>query len=336
MAVMCQMVILCIILLCAFFKCVVAFSETSENYNAALCCLRGTACLRKHALHSRCVQGCAMHQQSNSCQRAACQYCAHDATHWLGRVCRATHLRGNCIARRMGRAGLRSVRAASTLAKAKEMAKAAAKATAKAKVAAGESTASANCTFGPVWKGGGKIVVFAAAMAKRRGWTRNADRSITWKSNGRKRLDRKGSAAICVHVRPAISGAYYFTAVTSAHHWHNHNDAWFKFSANVMLYRPRPQSVLRGRTGFWYKGFQNEGKGVWAKHILTIDNNGHQFVLPSMVGGQTYSLCISGRSSKFTLGKFVLIKCPGGITQCTRFKSSMVKSLKSLPPSKCV
>lgn len=289
----------------------VGYSVTNKNYNAAVCCSKGVNCSVKYArLSVTCVRGKRMAEQAKECQMDACAHCAESMRRLEG-VCRTAVLRQKC----MGLPPLVMLR------KMRETPK---------------TPGKKLCSFGPVWNGGGKIVVGFSDMKVKGNWSENPDGSRTWKKGGGKGIDKKGVGAICVPFKPAISGNYYFTAMTSAPHPHDHNDAWFKFSTSVKLYRPHSETILGGKANTWYKGFQNEGKGVQAKYILTVDNNGHQFVLPSLRKNKRYWMCVSGRSTRFVLRKLVLIKCQGNaVTGCNRFSPFMTQALRALPPSKC-
>lgn len=128
-------------------------------------------------------------------------------------------------------------------------------------------------------------------------------------------------------------GTYYLTATSSAPHPTDHNDAWFRFSAGVDLYRPVSGSFRSGNSG-WYKGYQNEGGNKKANYINTVDFNGHQFITKPLRAGDVYSACISGRSSRFSLYKMVFVHCENR-ENCSRFHPGIKAAMSDLSPSKC-
>lgn len=178
----------------------------------------------------------------------------------------------------------------------------------------------------------GKIVIPMTSLKLTGAWTRVGN-SIVWKKFGGGGIDPAGSGTICAKVIFSQSGIYYMTGTSSAPHPTEHNDAWFRFSGGLDAYRPQTKSIRRGNAG-WYKGYQNMGGNRLANYLLTIDFNGHQFLTKFVTAGRTYSMCVSGRSSKYAIQKMVFVKCAGG-ESCSRFHPRIKSAMNNLPPSRC-
>lgn len=74
---------------------------------------------------------------------------------------------------------------------------------------------------------------------------------------------------------------------------------------------------------------------MMANYLVTIDFNGHQFLTNPVRAGQVYTMCVSGRSTKYSINKMVFVKCAGG-ESCSRFNPNIKREMQSLPPSRCV
>lgn len=134
----------------------------------------------------------------------------------------------------------------------------------------------------------------------------------------------------CVRFVLDSSGLHYFTVVSSAPQYTEHNDAWFRFSASVVGFRPASGSKMDiGRR--WFKGFQNLGRNEKAGYILTGDHNGHQVFVQAMKGVE-YKACISGRSSKYTIFNMVFVRCDS-FEECNRKGQKVSMVMGDLPPA---
>lgn len=177
----------------------------------------------------------------------------------------------------------------------------------------------------------GKIVIDANSLKLAGDWTRSG-KAVVWKRGGGAGIAPMGAGTMCANVIFPSSGTYYQTAVTQAPHGTEHNDMWIKFSGGVDLYRPEGGSAS-GNAG-WYKGYQNDGGMRVANYLLTIDHNGHQFITKYVTAGRVYTLCISGRSTRYFVYKIVFVKCGGGAA-CSRYNNSIRRQMSHLGGSKC-
>lgn len=194
-------------------------------------------------------------------------------------------------------------------------------------------TPSTDCTF----KGTGDIVdIRMADLASRGEWTRSSGGSLTWKKEvGRGVIKPNAVETICAKFSPAKSGIYYFTARSRASGWTEHNDAWFRLSMPLILSRLVHKQVKRFPAGKFFKGYQNEGPGKWSMYLRTIDHNGHDVLTTPLVSGETYEVCVAGRSTKFTVSDLILVKC-SGVEDCNPFRGAVGERLKSRQPSRCL
>lgn len=279
-------------------------------YSAADCCGLGLRCKRVLADQSKlCRPRKWMTGQSNACQAAACYYCTkrNSQGYYINRglhVCRKAPIRLNCFSAKSGK---------------------------RCRTTVGRN---------------GKIVIPAWRVPSRGQWRRAFSASaIEWKPNGGGGIDEPWNGnPVCMRFVPDISALYYFTVISSSPHVTEHNDAWFRMSSPPGFYRyqPRTGSVLPSSTA-WFKGYQNEGDGKQANYILNVDYNGHQFVTPLLTKGNTYSICVAGRSTRYKIFKFVFVACPQktadnwpkNLYRCSRFSRYIRNAVKSTPTSRC-
>lgn len=249
-----------------------------------------------------------MSAQPKQCQLAACRYCYKGSRRTTATVCSSDAIVKNCF-------------------KSKPSVPAPAPRPPKR---APSKPARKGCVY---TSGRGKVVIRATELSIGSHWDRVGD-AIVWKKEGGHGIDAMGSGTVCANVKFRQGGVWYLTAVSSAPHPTEHNDAWFKFSGGVDLYRPQGGSLRKG-SGGWYKGYQNNGGNKRADYILTIDRDGHQFLTKPVKKGRVYQVCVSGRSTKYSLLKLVFVKCGGG-EGCSRFNSNIKQRMQHLNPSRCV
>lgn len=165
-------------------------------------------------------------------------------------------------------------------------------------------------------------------------WTRKQD-SITWEKYGSntRGVDSPGTGTLCTKVKIPDTGRYYVTMFTSAPHPTEHNDCWLRFSGGFDLYRLAQNSFRHGHRG-WYKAYQNKGRNLRSDYVLTIDFNGHSFMTKQVYRGAVYSLCISGRSDKFTIYGLAMVKCDFK-RGCTRYSYKVQSAIRKLPKPIC-
>lgn len=136
---------------------------------------------------------------------------------------------------------------------------------------------------------------------------------------------------MCFKVRVAESGDYLLTARSAAPHPTDNNDMWVSSGRGFELVRG--EDVVNGGVDRWYKAYQNKGKGEIADYISTVDFNPHTFVVPGVVGGNTFEVCMSGRSFKYEVYSLGLVKCGGG-SSCAM--GNIRNKFSFSPGSRCI
>lgn len=186
-----------------------------------------------------------------------------------------------------------------------------------------------------VWTGSkNSIVIDLGKVALSKGWVRsfrNGMSGIMFMKSPYRGISPKGMIGkMCFSVRAPLSGMYYMTAVSYAPHPTEHNDVWVETSKGFELW----QHGRRGPNaspGSWLKAYQNKGTNGMSEDFKTIDFNGHRFLVPNVVKGQTFRVCLAGRSLKYELYKMVLTKCGG--MMC---KGGIMTNMMNMKSSRCV
>ncbi|CDF36362.1 unnamed protein product [Chondrus crispus] len=309
-----------------------------NNYSAAECCARGPRCSGKAARTSGgCKTGRWMSQQSRKCKKHACLYCYQKGRRTNVPVCRMHAISKNCFrgkkppAARPGRSSGRG------RGKGKGKGRGRKRSGRKNRRRSGSgsrnnqrSAPRAGCAYRGT--SGNKIVIPSTGLSAGNGWTKEAGAIIYRKGDPQGSVDAEGSGTMCVKVMFPSPGKYYFTALTKAPHPTEHNDMWVRISSGFDLVHTSKGAFKSGGSS-WYKGYQNRGGMQMADYLLTIDNDGHQFQTKNVAAGPAYSLCISGRSTKFWVYKLVLIKCDGD--NCNRNSPFIRSKMNGLPNSPC-
>lgn len=186
---------------------------------------------------------------------------------------------------------------------------------------------------GCTWVGDSRIVIDFSKVAPMDGWTRISRGGMTGlvfersKTHGIVSGGSRGKK--CFKVRASMSGTFLLTAITAAPHRTDNNDMWVSSSLGFKLLRDGKFSSVR--PGQWTKAYQNKGGNQMADYISTVDFKPHSFIVPNVVAGRTFEICISGRSYKFEVYKLALFKCTG--TACG---VGQMRSKFKISPSKCV
>lgn len=291
----------------------VGMSMDKNNYAAARCCSMGLRCTSMDAMKSEvCKTGHWMSAQPKDCQAAACLYCKANSSRRKLRVCLRPPILKNCFNRQGPFPKLPSP---------------------SPKAMKSPMPPSPGRCTAP-----GVIVIPASKFPTPSLWQRTTDKSgIIWNPSAKSGIDPAGSGAFCLNFVPNMSGLQYFTILSSAPHPTEHNDAWFRFPGGVTLYRPETKSKFTAGGSEWLKGYENLGGNKIADYILHKDHDGHQFVMNYKMKGSKATVCVSGRSSKFTIFKLVIITCPPGsdkdISLCSRYSSFITNKMNSLPPN---
>lgn len=297
---------------CALFALLALASgvpKDATNFSAARCCGLGPKCGMGDAKRSKlCKPGLWMSAQSQECQDAACRYCKLNASRRRLKACLRPPIQKQCFGRSWPFTPPPTA--------------------SKRPTPPNPPTNSGRCSAP------GVVVIPASKFPAPAGWTRTPNRSgLTWKPSSGGGIDPPGSGAFCMNFVPNRSGPQYFTILSSAPHPTEHNDAWFRFVGGVILLRHN--SVFSKPGSEWLKGYENLGNNKIADYIVHKDHDGHQFIMTSKRAGQKATVCVSGRSSKFTIYKLVMITCPPGsdkdVSKCSRFSPYISNIMKKLP-----
>ncbi|PXF47076.1 hypothetical protein BWQ96_03153 [Gracilariopsis chorda] len=185
-----------------------------------------------------------------------------------------------------------------------------------------------------VWHGRDKELVldlkFFTAWG---GWTQNGD-GLEWKRYLSKGIDEPGSGEMCFKFAVPEDGFYYFTALTSAPHPTDHNDMWVRIQTGIRLYRGKTH-VYWMTVRKYIKAYQNLGENRINDILSSVDHNPHYFVSEKLMQNETHTVCISGRSSRFTVYKLVFVKCSPTNGSCNRWGRYIREKMNSLVEPIC-
>lgn len=177
-------------------------------------------------------------------------------------------------------------------------------------------------------------VVIPAAQGSTTGWFLSHNCLVWKRSRNSRSIDPPGSGEICYDFRVDKASRYYFTANTMAPHVTEHNDMWVRFrQGGFRLYKPESDQYDGWYQYGWLKAYQNKGGNLLSNQLRTVDFDGHQFETPILRPGRIYSVCISGRSSKFSVCKLHLVACTR--RECTNWRNAMQSTLSHLHNSPC-
>lgn len=182
----------------------------------------------------------------------------------------------------------------------------------------------------------GQVVVSMQGVRPISEWTNNGAGGITWRAgDSRTWIDKKGAGELCFKVIFTSTGAFYLTARTTAPHRTEHNDMFLKFSGGLDLFRAGTHEQWPVRDPMMYfKAYQNYGQDRMADIISSIDYNPHIFVTRPVERHVPYQVCISGRSSMFSVFDLVFIKCTHHY--CARDSGYIRSEMESLNISLCL
>lgn len=320
------------------------------NWFAAACLSNGRHCKKDIAQKSgACRQKTPAREQSSRCRFLACAYCRTKARQRTGKkpnlVCRSTVLQKVCFGKvspprrdRSKKAKRKTPSPRPTRTPPRTTPRTAPRTPARTPTPS-PVAATAKTTKPCAFRSVGDVVAVPASQfplsRKSRAWKQNRNGSITYKPNGDHRIDAPGSAEICFPVAVSNPGQYYMTLKTQAPHPTDFNDCWIKISSGVDLFRPKTKAWLRGRGGApkYYKGYQNSGKMAMADYLVTVDFRGYQMITRPLQRNRKYTVCISGRSARFVIHEFRLVKCSG--LQCNRNHPLVRKGVGAAVKSRC-
>lgn len=154
-----------------------------------------------------------------------------------------------------------------------------------------------------------------------------------WKEHG---IDKRGSGEMCFNFKAPTAGFYYLTALSSAPHRTEYNDMWIKLDRGLRLYRARTaqRKGSKPRTGY-EKAYQNHGRNEKSNLLSGVNHKPHRFITEWLTENRVYTMCMSGRSSKFTVYKLVMIRCVTNPGQCMRTSKYIRDMMKVLPNAEC-
>lgn len=178
---------------------------------------------------------------------------------------------------------------------------------------------------------GSKVVICMSKVRPQSSWTRKGT-GLTWRASAGDQIDPEGSGEMCFNFKVPVTGIYYVTAVTSAPNRSDNNDLWIKLGSGLRLFEAKSMR-FRTRGSGYFKGYQNIGGNMKADILSSVDNNPHQFLSYKLSKGSQQTICMSGRSSRFTVYKFVLVQCSGD--SCSRNSKHIKDSMEGMTTSSC-
>lgn len=192
------------------------------------------------------------------------------------------------------------------------------------------------CGFDRVWKGvGDNVVIDLGRVPLVRGWEyvyRQGYKGIIFKRSPARGISPPGRyGRMCFNVQAPMDGKYYFTAISYAPHVTEHNDVWVGASKGFELWQAGRYRKYVG-PGNWLKAYQNNGRKGMSEHFKTIDFDGHRFLIPNVKKGETFEVCIAGRSKKYEMYRLILKKCVGDYC---KGKIKKGRELFEMRPSRC-
>lgn len=334
-----------------------------EYFHAAACCARGPECYEKHArLSLECKQNIWMDQQSKACQKLACDFCSQ---HEKRLMCQTYPILWNCFEQGPPHSPPPLEWKVKTPSPSPEVSPsstsspsssppstptATPSSTSSAKPSSSPSPSTSSISASPpasspsssvahpaerdciFYSNHGFINIAARSFPLNGLWTRTiGGESVIWRRNGGAATYKPSAKqAFCVRYKSDYDGLHYFTAVTSAPHGTEHNDAWFRFSIKTILYRPKDKSLKNKGVNTWMKGYQNQGNSSRADYILTIDKEGHQIFLNDVRKDKVYKICVSGRSTQFQIYNLAIFRCRS-LDDCNRAREPIREKMRHLP-----
>lgn len=293
-------------------------SESSQlrvhPYFAATCLAQSSNCKRFYAKYSgSCLQSTKYNEQPSSCIEFVCKWCTKYRVRNSKSPCSSKYVMKAC---ENSVPGAPPRKQSPPPPQSKPMTK---------------KPADGKC----IWTGeGNKVVINLGAAPLSTGWdriSRNGYRGIVFMRSPSRGISPKGMyGKMCFNVKAPMSGKYYLSALSYAPHNTEHNDVWVESSKGFELWK-NGGSNRNAPSGSWLKAYQNNGNKGMSENFKTIDFNGHRFLIPNVVAGQMFKICLSGRSKKYEMYQLVLIKCEG--MYCN---GGIMKGLFDMKPSKCM
>lgn len=171
---------------------------------------------------------------------------------------------------------------------------------------------SPGCTY----MGDSAIVIDLGKVAPRDGWTRvtrEGIRGLEFLANDKNTGIVSGGTRgkYCFNVKSSMGGDFLLTARTSSPHNVDHNDLWASSSKGFKLLRDGKFNDKRPLPNEFVKGYQNYGNNKIADILRTIDFQPHWMIVPNVREKEAFQVCISGRSTRFSVYSLALVSCKG-------------------------
>lgn len=188
------------------------------------------------------------------------------------------------------------------------------------------------CIWSSNTKGGYDIDL--AEVSPSAGWKRSSRdgfQGLVYRPNKNDGIDGPNQfGKFFAQVKVQKAGIYYFSVLSYAKHFTEHNDAWFKCSNGFSLWR-NGKFWKRSSPEEWLKGYQNNRRQHMSIELKTKDFEGHRFLVETDTDGEKVEICISSRSYKFELYRMYLLPCQKNF--CT---GDAMARIEQLPISQCV
>lgn len=196
-------------------------------------------------------------------------------------------------------------------------------------------TKGANCVWTANTPSNSIVIDLSAVARPASGWTRTSRSGfsgLVYEKSKNGGIDPAGKKGVmCFNVRASSSGNYFFAALSYAPHPTEHNDMWVNSPTYGFELWQANKKWRNASTKEWLKAYQNNGNKGLSVSLKTKDFDGHRFIVPNVVAGQDFRICMSGRSYKYEVFRLYLVKCSGDFC-----KGRPITDLQQRPVSKCV
>lgn len=278
MAIVMQLSLVAILLVVLSASAGVGSAASHRGYYAALCMYRSTKCKYRTAGRTnwQCGGFRSARSQPPGCRKLACSWCS---TRRNNRRCNTGPLKTICSSSNPNPNPYQPPKA--------------------------------GCT----WYGSSSVVIDLSQVTPASGWTRTSRsgyNGLVYEKNKVHGIDPPGQRGrMCFKVHVKVSGNYFFAALSYAPHNTEHNDMWVN-SPDKGFALWQYNKFWRFATGSeWLKAYQNNGVKGMSVSLKTKDFDGHRFIVPNVRAGQTFRICISGRSYKYEVYRLYLVRCYG-------------------------
>lgn len=289
-----------------------AMPRRAKPWFAARCVFLSTGCTRYFTRYNACLPGISFDAQPDECYSFVCDYCTTEERR-TKKTCGSTNVVNACAAYSERKAGPDSTNTDD------------------------DDTVTSGDGDSCVWTGeGDNVVIDLGKVTPGEGWdrtTRDGYSGIIFARSPARGISPKGEyGRMCFDVKAPKTGKYYLAAVSYAPHVTEHNDAWVTTSKGFELWQSGNKR-MNTKPYEWLKAYQNNGQKGISEHFKTIDHDGHRFLIPDVVEGEMFQVCLAGRSKNYEMFRLVLKLCEGDYCQGKILKGDLVFGLE---PSKCL